>query len=73
MSLLQQMRDVLGARRAIEGTILRPAPSEERIEIDRDLVHQPAHRGELRDRRLSTALPGVEGVIELVAIYRKLV
>ena len=42
MSLLQQVRDVLGARRAIEGTILRPAPGEERLEIDRDFAHNPA-------------------------------
>jgi hypothetical protein len=72
MSLLQQVRDILGARRAIEGTILRPAPGEERLEIDRDFAHRPTHRGELRDHRLRPALPGIEGIIELLAIHSEL-
>ena len=72
MSLLQQVRDVLGARRAIEGTILRLAPGEKRLEIDRDFAHNPPHRGEFRDRRQRPALPGLERIIELLAIHGEL-
>ena len=71
-ALLQQVRDVLSARSAVDAAAPLAAPRNEGVDVDGYLADLSAGRFKVTDRGEGSALPVLERVIERVAIVGEL-